>query len=306
MAKAKAIIKRRKAVLNTCKITRTMELVSTAKFKQSFNRVTNAQPYRETLHGIMADVAAAGAEVELPLLARREPRHVTVLLLTSNRGLCGSFNTHLCRKTVAYLEEERAKGVETSLHVVGKKGISYLRFQGIERTRDYMEFGDKPRYEDVEALANTFIEDYEKARTDRVVVVYQRYFSAGVQRPWSDVLLPVTQRQGAPDEGGGTGATMSHDTAPAKEGGKPSEYIYSPSAEVLLRDLLPAYFRTSLYHVFLENVVGEQRARMVAMKNATDNAEEMSRILTRKYNRARQSQITNEISEIMGGAAAVS
>jgi F-type H+-transporting ATPase subunit gamma len=294
MAKAKAIIKRRKAVLNTRKITRTMELVSTAKFKQSFNRVTNAQPYRDTLQDMMADVAAAGAEVELPLLARRDPpRHVTVLLLTSNRGLCGSFNSHLCRKAIAQVEEHRANGAETALHAVGKKGISFLRFQRVERAGDYVHFGDKPSYQDVETLANRFIDDYAAARTDRVIVVYQRYVSAGVQRPWADVLLPVTQRQ--PEAG-----------AAAAAQGRRSDYVYSPSAEELLRELLPAYFKTTLYHVFLENVVGEHRARMVAMKNATDNAEEMSRILTRKYNRARQSQITSEISEIIGGAAAVS
>jgi len=295
MAKAKAIIKRRKAVLNTRKITRTMELVSTAKFKQSFNRVTNAQPYRDTLQEMMADVAAAGGEVDLPLLARRDPpRHVTVLLLTSNRGLCGSFNSHLCRKAIALVEEHRAGGAQTALHAVGKKGISFLRFQRVERAADYVHFGDKPGYDDVEVLANQFIDDYANARTDRVIVVYQRYLSAGVQRPWADVLLPVTQRQ---EEGA---------TAPDAAPGSRSDYVYSPSAEELLRDLLPAYFKTTLYHVFLENVVGEHRARMVAMKNATDNAEEMSRILTRKYNRARQSQITSEISEIISGAAAVS
>ena len=297
MAKAKAIIKRRKAVLNTRKITRTMELVSTAKFKQSFNRVTNAQPYRDTLQDMMADVAAAGAEVELPLLARRDPaRHVTVLLLTSNRGLCGSFNGHLSRKAIAVVEEHRANGATTSLHAVGKKGISFLRFQRVERSADYTHFGDKPRYEDVETLANQFIDAYAKAQTDRVIVVYQRYFSAGVQRPWADVLLPITARE----EQGATAA------AGASVQRARSDYVYSPSAEELLRDLLPAYFKTTLYHVFLENVVGEHRARMVAMKNATDNAEEMSRILTRKYNRARQSQITSEISEIISGAAAVS
>ena len=294
MAKAKAIIKRRKAVLNTRKITRTMELVSTAKFKQSFNRVTNAQPYRDTLQEMMADVAAAGAEVELPLLARRDPaRHVTVLLLTSNRGLCGSFNSHLCRKAIAQVEEHRAGGAQTALHAVGKKGISFLRFQRVERAADYVHFGDKPSYQDVETLANRFIDDYAAARTDRVIVVYQRYVSAGVQRPWADVLLPLTPRQADP----GAAATAPRTRA---------DYVYSPSAEELLRELLPAYFKTTLYHVFLENVVGEHRARMVAMKNATDNAEEMSRILTRKYNRARQSQITSEISEIISGAAAVS
>jgi len=151
-----------------------------------------------------------------------------------------------------------------------------------------MQFGDRVQYDDVEKLANQFIAAYESAKTDRVAVVSQKYLSAAVQKPQVQVLLPL-------------------ETAAVEAGKKAQrvEYLYSPDAASILKSLLPAYFRTALYHAFLESAVGEQRARMVAMKNATDNAEGMIKALTRAYNRARQSQITNEIAELMGGVEAL-
>ena len=289
MAKAKAIVNRRKSVINTRKITKTMELVSTAKYKQAFNRVTNAMPYRRTLQDVMSDLAAAGGEVQHPLLLRREPaKHVTVLLVTSNRGLAGGFNSNLLRMARAYMEEQRLAGAEVAMHVAGKKGITALRTSGIALASALAHFGDRPRYDDVEKLANEFMAAYESGKTDRVVVVSQKYLSAAVQRPHTQVLLPL-------------------ETAAVNDGQKTprAEYLYSPDAPSILKSLLPAYFRTALYHAFLESAVGEQRARMVAMKNATDNAEGMIKSLTRAYNRARQSQITNEIAELMGGVEAL-
>jgi len=294
MAKAKAILKRRKVVQNTRKITRTMELVSTAKYAQSFSRVEGATPYRQTLQDVMTDLASADIEVDHPLLRRREPAaHVTLLVLTSNRGLCGGFNTHLSRKALEYASQQRTAGAAIDLHVVGKKGIAFFRFRGEAIRQGYTHFGDKPTYAAVEKLANACIEAYESERTDQVAVVYQRFHSAAVQRPAADVLLPITAAAGDDGDALSTPRATS------------AEYLYSPDAESLLTVLLPAYFKTTLYHVFLETVVGEHRARMVAMKNATDSAEEMIRTLTRKYNRARQTQITNEISEIMGGVEAL-
>jgi len=291
MAKAKAITKRRKAVVNTRKITKTMELVSTARFKQSFNRIAGARPYRDTLTEMLRDLAQANLEVAHPLLERREPpKHVTLLLLSANRGLAGGFNSNLIRMARARAAELRATGATVDLHVVGKKGLAYFRFAREAIAMGYTHFGDRPTYADIEVLADAFIAAYAAALTDRVEVVSQRYESAGVQRPWIETLLPL-----ATPAAGGDG----------KRGGRIVEYLYSPDATSLLKQLLPAYFKTALYHTFLENVVGEQRARMVAMKNATDNAETMIMTLTRLYNRARQAQITNEISEIMGGVEAL-
>jgi F-type H+-transporting ATPase subunit gamma len=291
MAKTRVLVKRRRVVQSTRKITRTMELVSTAKYRQSFERVQKAMPYKETLQEMMQDLAAAGGEIDHPLLRRRDPaRHVTVVLLTSNRGLCGGFNSNLCRQAIVWMREQ--SGVEVDLRVVGKKGISYMRFQGIPVQQSYVDFGDKPAYDDVDRLASELIDNYSAGRTDRVVIVYQKYVSSATQKPTADVLLPLASAAGGEE---------AEPSAPVTGG----DYIFSPSEEELLKVLLPAYVKTSMYHVFLENIVGEHRARMVAMKNATDNAGELIKRLTRMYNRARQSQITNEISEIMGGVEAL-
>lgn len=292
MAKAKAIIKRRKTVISTRKITKTMELVSTAKYQQVFTRVASARPFRTTLQEVMQDLGQTGETVEHPLLVRRDPvRHATVLVLTSNRGLAGGFNTNLLKLTHHLLAEQRAAGATVSLHVAGKKGIAAMRFLGEALAGTYTHFGDKPQYADVQQLADAWSDDYAAGRTDRVLIVYQRYLSAAVQRPQVETLLPLVP---APPAAG------------AKTGALPQvDYLFSPPAPALLQTLLPMAVRVILYHLFLETVVGEQRARMVAMKNATDNADTMIKTLTRLYNRARQSQITNEISEIMGGVEAL-
>lgn len=302
MAKAKAIVRRRKAVINTRKITKTMELVATAKYQQVFSRVANARPYRETLQEVMTDLSSqAGGAVEHPLLERREPaKHVTVLLLTSNRGLAGGFNGNLIKTARAYVGEQRAAGTEVALHVVGKKGLTFFRYLKEPLAGSYTHFGDKPTYAGVEKLAEELLQAYAAARTDRVAVVYQRYHSAGVQRPALDVVLPLARQEPSPAPSPGREAAATARRLQAQV-----EYLYSPDAVSLLRQLLPAYVKNAVYQMFLETVVGEQRARMVAMKNATDNADTMIKTLTRLYNRARQSQITNEISEIMGGVEAL-
>jgi F-type H+-transporting ATPase subunit gamma len=301
VAKAKAILRRRRVVTNTRKITRTMELVSTAKYRQSYLRVENAKPFRETMREMMNDLSRADVPFDHPLLRKREPpRHVTLLLLTSNRGLCGGFNTNLARTARDWVEGHRRGGAQVDLHVSGKKGIAFFRFRGVPMQGAYAQFGDRPSRAEVDRLAQTFLAAYESAATDLVAVCYQRFFSAGVQRPWIEVLLPVTP--GAVESG--AAAAPGAPAAPAVPTA-PVEYLFSPDAETLLGRLLPGYFRATLYQAFLESVVGEHRARMVAMKNATDNAHEMIKLLTRMYNRARQTQITNEISEIMGGVEAL-
>ncbi len=294
MAKAKAIVKRRKTVISTRKITKTMELVSTAKYQQVFSRVANAKPFRDTLREVMQDLTGSEGSVAHPLLERRaKVRHATVLLLTSNRGLAGGFNTNLLKLARGVIAEQRAAGAAVSLHVVGKKGIIAVRFAGEAVDGAYTHFGDKPRYDDVQKLADQFMDDFAAGRTDQVVVIYQHFQSAAVQRPSIETMLPLSP---APRPAPATGKRAAEVRA---------EYLFSPAAPELMKHLLPMYVRTLLYHLFLETVVGEQRARMVAMKNATDNADTMIKTLTRLYNRARQTQITNEISEIMGGVEAL-
>jgi F-type H+-transporting ATPase subunit gamma len=295
MAKSKVLLKRRKSVRNTRKITGTMELVSTAKYKQSFVRVQASAPYQEKLRELMADLAGTGAEVEHPLLESRAVKRSLVLLVTSNRGLCGGYNANLNAAARDFLASERAADAEVELHVVGKKGIQYFRHRGEKLAAAHDRFGDKVRFADVQALANDYIRRYSAREVDKVTVVYQRFYSAGRQRPVAETILPLGAVLGGASPGPGAPA--------AKRAEK--NYLFSPDPDSLLRELLPTYFKTTLWTDFLQAAVGEHLARMLAMKNATDAADKLIRRLTRMYNRARQTQITNEIAELMGGVEAL-
>jgi F-type H+-transporting ATPase subunit gamma len=299
MAKAKVLLKRRKSVRNTKKITRTMEMVSTAKYKQSHTRIQNSAPYQEKLREMMADLASAGADISHPLLESRPVKRSLILVLTSNRGLCGGYNANINATARAFLLKEQGGGVKTELHVVGKKGIQYFKVRGIDMAQRHDHFGDKTTFAEVNELAEEYIRRYAAGEIDRVTIVYQKWFSGGRQAPIAETLLPlgdiVEQAEAAKGDGDteGSGAHAA------------SNYLYSPDPESLLKELLPAYFKTTLYTDFLQAVVGEHRARMVAMKNATDAADKLIKSLTQLYNRARQSQITNEIAELMGGVEAL-
>ncbi len=295
MAKAKVLLKRRKSVRNTKKITKTMEMVSTAKYKQSFGRIQASAPYQEKLREVMQDLAGAGGEVSHPLLESRPVKRTLVLLITSNRGLCGGYNTNLALTARNLLKDERAGGATIELHAVGKKGIQYFRHRGETMAGAHDKFGDKVGFAEVNALAEDFIRRYSAREIDKVVVVYQKFLSAGRQRPVAEVLLPLDA----------AAATGGEDKAGAAGPRADKNYIYSPDPASLLRELLPAYVKSSLWTDFLQAAVGEHLARMVAMKNATDAADKLIRALTRAYNRARQTQITNEIAELMGGVEAL-
>lgn len=313
MAKAKVLLKRRKSVRNTKKITRTMEMVSTAKYKQSHSRIVASAPYQEKLREVMSDLAATGQDVSHPLLETRPVKKTVILLLTSNRGLCGGYNSNLISKARAALRAERENGAQVEIEVVGKKGIQYFRFLKEPLAAAYDHFGGKFGFAQVNVIAENYIKRYSAGEIDRVVVVYQRYFSAGRQAPVADVLLPLSSVDEAarkPVTGGhGSGSVSAHSAGHGSGGTTPrrseANYIYSPDPESLLKELLPASIKSTLYGDFLQSVVGEHLARMVAMKNATDAADKLIKRYTRLYNRARQSQITNEIAELMGGVEAL-
>jgi F-type H+-transporting ATPase subunit gamma len=299
MAKAKVILKRRKSVRNTKKITRTMEMVSTAKYKQSHARITASTPYQEKLREMMADLSSLGQEISHPLLETRPFKRSLILLITSNRGLAGGYNANLIAKAREVIARDRAEGAQVDFEVVGKKGITYFRHAEEPLLAQYDHFGGRFGFAEVNAIADGYIRRYSEGEIDRVTVVYQRYYSAGRQAPVAEILLPLQplDSESAPGE--------EAKDAKEKERGRDVNYLYSPDPASLLKELLPAYFRTSLYGSFLQAVVGEHLARMVAMKNATDAAEKLIKRLTRMYNRARQSQITNEIAELMGGVEAL-
>ncbi len=285
MAQARDVLRRIKSVRNTRKITRTMELVATSKLKRAMDRMLAARPYGEALDELLRSLRAPGLEQDHPLL--RQPagtKRAAVLLLTANRGFCGAFNANLIREARARVDELEAAGVETELHIAGKKGITFFRFRGRAIASGTTAIGDEPRPEDAEGLIEPLAESFAAGDLDAVYMVSSKFRSAMSTPPRTRRILPVQ-----PDEG-----ARSVDA-----------FIVSPPPERLVGWILPRYLRSVVYGALVENAAGEQGARRAAMKSATDNAGDMIETLTRSYNRARQAQITQEIAEIVGGAAAL-
>jgi F-type H+-transporting ATPase subunit gamma len=294
MAKARAIVKRLKAVKNIRKITRTMELIATARFKKAMDRATEAAAYTKKISEIVSDLSQAVMEFEHPLLQKHETeKNAVLLILTSNRGLCGGYNSSVMRLGQRRLHELEAEGKNVSTEVSGKRGIAFFKFQKLAVERKYTNFEEKPSFEEVNELAQRFIQGYIDHKIDRLDVAYMRFDSASRQTPVVATLLPVGELGGAKTEVPDTGD------------GVKSEYEFLPSAQEILEEIVPAAFRARLFKCFLDAAVSEQIARMVAMKGATENAGDMISSLSQRYNRARQQQITNELSEIIGGAAAL-
>ncbi len=292
MAKARALDKRRKSIRNIRKITRTMELIATAKFKQAMNRAIAAGAYTDRITRLVADLAATGAEVSHPLLEQREATdRATLLILTGNRGMCGGYNSNVLRETLERSGELDDSFDTIDLEVSGKKGIGSLKFRRIEMAETYTEFEDRPTFAEVEALADRYLEEFLTGKLDRLDVSYTRFVSISKQEAVVETLLPL--------------GSLTDDDAEGTPQHEESLYEFLPSAESILEEVIPTSFKVRLFKCFLDAAVSEQIARMVAMKAATENADDMIRHLSMTYNRARQSQITGELLEIIGGADAV-
>jgi F-type H+-transporting ATPase subunit gamma len=289
MAKARALDRRRKSVRNIRKITRTMELIATARFKKAMDRSVAARDYTKQLAKILGNIAAVGADVAHPLLEIRPTKRAALLVLTGNRGLCGGYNGNIVRQAVAILGQWKSEQVATSVAVSGKRGIAALKFRGIETAERYTTFEDKPEYAAVAPIGRAYLEAYAAGEIDRLDVAYTRFHSIAKQEAVTEMLLPL-----APPEAAAATAKLASD-----------EYDFYPSAQSILEELLPASFMARLFKCFLDAAVSEQVARMVAMKAATENAGGLIKNLSRQYNRARQSQITGEIMEILGGVEAL-
>jgi F-type H+-transporting ATPase subunit gamma len=287
MAKGRELKGRIKSTENTRKITRTMEMVATSKMKRALDRVIAARPYAGALSDVMGSLYAPELAERFPLLRQPETvRRAAVILLTSNRGLAGAFNANLIREarnTVARLEEA---GSAVELHVVGRKGIGYFRYVGRELATARADIGDRPTAQNAAELVDPLMEAFGRGALDAVHVVYARFQSALSTPPTTQRVLPVEPPQ-------------------TDKGAARRDYLLFPSAEAILGELLPSYVRNAVYRALVETAAAEQAARRTAMKNATDNAGEMINILRRTYNRARQANITQEIAEIVGGAAAL-
>ena len=294
MANARALDKRRKSIRNIKKITRTMELIATARFKKAMDRATAANDYTQRITGVVSDLARAGLEVSHPLLeARDKTEAATLLVLTGNRGLCGGYNGNALRLGVKSLEALKADIPNVSLEASGKRGISGFKFRKIETNESFTQFDDQPQYDEVQKIAERYLQAYAAGNLDRLDVTYTKFITVAKQQVVTETLLPLGKLEGA-------------DT-PVDEKASKGESIYEfrPSAESILEEVVPTSFKVKLFKCFLDAAVSEQIARMVAMKSATENANEMIRTLSRNYNRARQSQITGEIMEVIGGVEAL-
>ncbi|QDT26498.1 ATP synthase F1 subunit gamma [Gimesia panareensis] len=289
MAKARAIVKRLKAVKNIRKITRTMELIATARFKKAMDRAAEAAAYTKKISELVADLSQANLEFHHPLLEKHETeKNAVLLVLTSNRGLCGGYNTGVLKQALKRYQNLQANGQNVRLEVSGKRGISFLKFQGISADATYTHFEDRPTFEEVDELASRYITEYIEGKIDRLDVAYTEFVSSSRQEAVIHSLLPIGALEASESE-----TSESYD------------YEFLPSAQEILEEIVPTAFKARLFKCFLDAAVSEQIARMVAMKGATENANEMVGTLSAQYNRARQTQITSEILEIIGGAAAL-
>ena len=300
MAKTREIKRRIKAVGNIKRITKTMQLIATARFQAALRRATAAKPYTQKIAELVGELAAAAAGASAggglahPLLKPPEPKtnRELLLVITANRGLCGGYNANILRIATQQLRESTGKQID--LEVVGKKGVGYFKYANQAVARVHNQFGDKPSYADVEALAGEYMKLFQEGKYDAVKVVYMEFMSVARQKPVAVTLLPMQPPTDA--KASGTSAAKS---------GAGVQYDFSPEPEKLLATLLPLTVKSRLFQTFNEAIVGEQVARMIAMKSATDAAGKMGKALTRKFNRARQAAITTELTEIISGSAAL-
>lgn len=324
MAKARAIVKRRKAVRNIRKITKTMQMIATAKFQKSLKRAVGSKPYTLKLREVAAEVVKSVGEGEInhPLL--RQPgdlkagSRVAIVVITSNRGLAGAYNGHVLRTGYAFAREHLGKGAKIELYVAGKKGASFFRFQKVP-VAQLVKTSDPPKYAEVEPLAEELMTKFADGEYDAVFVAFMNFISTGVQKPAVYTLLPM---RGISEVAEGLAREVAEKAAQAAAGTMDTRrrgddvkveaiehskavYEFSPSPVELINELMPLAVKTALFQAFLDATTSEHVARMVAMKSATDNADKMQKALTMQYNRARQSQITTELSEIMGGVEAM-
>jgi F-type H+-transporting ATPase subunit gamma len=292
MAGLKDIKKKITSISNTRKITRTMEMVAAAKSKQTIDRVEASTPYSSKLTELLNSLTG-GQNVDHFLVREKEKVQKSALLVvTANRGLCGGYNTNVANLAEKWVRAEEAEGREAHVMMVGKKGISRFRFRKVEVAEKRTDIEDKPSFSQAAEIADGFIESFRKGEVDRVMVAVTRYHSAVVQQADLFQLLPIIPPE--TDEADGEETSQQN-----------TDFIFEPDPERILEDLLPFSVKHTMYRLLLEAAAGEQIARRVAMKLATDNAGELTRFYTGKYNRERQASITQQIMEIVGGAEAL-
>jgi F-type H+-transporting ATPase subunit gamma len=289
-AKLRLVRRRVRSVQSTMKITRAMELIAASRIVKAQQRVHAARPYADLLTLAMDDVARQTGSLVHPLLEEREdPRRAGVLVMTSDRGLAGSYSANAIKRSEHLARRLRSRGIEPEMYAVGKKAIGYFRFRGVSMRESWSGFSEVPRYDAAQAIGRRLIDDFGARRIDEVHVVYTDFRSAFTFRATDKRFLPIH-----PEEVGGGAEHRPH-----------ADYLFEPEPAAILEELLPRYVVTKIWFALLESAASENAARQRAMAAATDNAEELIKVLTRQANRARQDEITTEIMEIVGGAEAL-
>ena len=287
----RALLRRIRSVQNTRKITKTMELVSASKLRRAAERVAAARPYAAALGEVLGDLRTTELTERFPLLrtpaspAKGGPSRAALLLVTSNRGLAGAFNSNLIKEGRRRMLALEAEGYAVDIYAIGKKGASFIRFMKRKMALERVDIGDKPTAAHAAELAQPLIDAFIAGTLGRVEFIHTTYNSALSTPPTTTQVLPIV--------------------APTREDKRQRDYLLAPSAEAILEELLPLYVRNAIYRGLVETAAGEHGARRTAMKSATDNAQELLGTLKRSYNRQRQAGITQELSEIVGGAAAL-
>jgi F-type H+-transporting ATPase subunit gamma len=295
LASTQDLKRRVRSITNTRKVTRAMELVASARLRRSQQRIESMRPYADRMLELMAGVSQAAGAVRLPLLERRENvERVAILPVTADRGLAGGFNAQVIRRSLALQREVQANGQEAVWFSTGRKAASTLRFRRLNVSQSWVGFSEQPAYSDAQAIAHAVSEAYVNHEVDRVVLVYNAFVSALVQKVTVRDLLPISQELLA----------KAGEAEEDVSGGIP-DFIYEPEPQEILARLLPVYIETEIYRALVESAASEQGARMTAMRNASKAAGELIDSLTLAMNRARQAEITQEILEVVAGADAL-
>ncbi len=284
MANIRLIRRRVRSIQSTAKITRAMEMIATSKMRRAQERGLAGRPYSEKINQVIANLAALPSESEVlhPLLQSRPVTKIAIVHITPDRGLCGGLNANINRIAGGFILEQSAS---IMLIAVGRKGLDFMRRHNRDIRAEFTRLGDRPSLIDTLPISRIVIDDYTNGIIDMVYLAYAQFISTMVQKPVLEQLLPI-------------------EPTPIP-GGQNVDYIYEPVSDVVLGGLLPRFVEMQVYHAILESIASEQSARMVAMRNATENANELIQDLTLMYNKARQESITNELLDIIGGAAVV-
>jgi F-type H+-transporting ATPase subunit gamma len=294
MATVQELGRRVRAVTNTRKLTKAMELVASARLRRAQERIESMRPFADRMLELMGGTARASASVRsLPLLQRRDVRRVALVPVTGDRGLAGAFNAQVLRRAIALYRQLQGEGVDVRWLPVGRKGTSTLRFSRFDLDSQWGGFSDNPSYGDAQAIAHRLTELYTQEEVDRVVVIYNAFVSALTQRVTVTDVLPISEEM------------LETDEEERERDRLAGDFIFEPEPEQILERLLPVYLETELYRALLESAASEQGARMTAMRNATKSAGELIDSLTLAKNRARQAEITQEILEVVAGADAL-